>query len=449
VDIPETRYIRSDDAAIAYSVTGDGPIDLVLMPGYVSQLEHLWDGERPARFLRRLASFSRLVLIDRRGTGLSDRVSPDAPPSLETQMDDLLRVLDAVGSERAALFGIGIGAMLCAMFAATFPQRTASCVLYGTAACGTRRPDYPWQRSEQEEWEPYLKHLQEAWGTQEYADEILRWIGPSLADDDAERTWWARLMRLSASPSSALALERLYMQTDARWVLGSISVPVLVAHRTADPVQPIEGARYIAEHIPEAILAELPGVDWFPWGDDQDALLDAVEEFLTGAKRSPDVDRVLATVLFTDIVGSTEKAAELGDGRWRELRASYHERVRRLLEVHRGKEVDTAGDGFFATFDGPARAVRCGQAIAGAVRSLGIDIRAGCHTGEVELVGDEVAGVAVHIGARVAALAGPGEVLASSTVKDLTAGSGLVFEDAGEHELKGVPDRWHLYRVLA
>ncbi len=448
MDVPDTRYVRSGDVDIAYSVTGDGPVDLVYLPGYVSHVEGLWEGERSARFLRRLASFSRLILIDRRGTGLSDRVATDALPSPETQMDDLLRVLEAVGSERPALFGVGINATLCALFAATFPDRTSSCVLFGAAACGTRQPDFPWQYTE-EEWEVYFRRQREGWGTAEYADEQLRSIGASFADDPAERTWWARLMRQAATPSSAVALVRLYSQTDARSVLGSINVPTLVAHRIEDPNRSIEGARYMAARIPGATLAELPGIDWLPFGDDADALLNVVEEFLTGAKRSPDTDRVLATVLFTDIVGSTEKAAALGDGRWRELRAAHHERVRRLLDSHRGREVDTAGDGFFATFDGPARAARCALAIAESVRSLGIEIRAGCHTGEVELVGDDVAGVAVHIGARVAALAQPGEVLASSTVKDLTAGSGLRFEDAGEHELKGVPDRWRLYRVLA
>ena len=443
---PETRYVRSGDVAIAYSVTGDGPIDLVYLPGYVSHIECLWEGERSGRFLRRLASFSRLLLVDRRGTGLSDRVSPDALPSAETQMDDLMQVLDAVGWDRPALFGVGINATLCALFAATFPERTSACVLFGAAACGTWQPDFPWQRTEAE-WDVYYEDLREGWGTQEYADKDLREIGSSFADDPDERAWWARLMRLAATPSSAAALIRLYAQTDARSILGSITVPTLVAHRIADPNRSIEGARYMAERIPGATLVELPGSDWFPFGDDQDALLDAVEEFLTGAKRAPDTDRVLATVLFTDIVGSTEKVAELGDGRWRELRSMHHDRVRRLLDAHRGREVDTAGDGFFATFDGPARAARCALAITESVRSLGIEVRAGCHTGEVELVGDEVAGVAVHIGARVAALAQPGEVLASSTVKDLTAGSGLIFDDAGVHELKGVPDRWHLYRV--
>ncbi len=448
MDIPETRYARSGDAAIAYSVAGEGPIDLVCLPGFISHVEHLWEGEPSARFLGRLASFSRLILVDRRGTGLSDRMAPDAPPPLETQMDDLLSVLDAAGSDRAALFGAGISAMLCALVAATYPKRTLACVLYGTAACGTWRPEYPWNQTEA--WyEAYFQHLRDGWGTPEYADEILGWLGPSLADDDAVRTWWARLMRLAASPSSALALERLYSETDARAVLPTVNTPTLVAHRTADPVQMVEGARYIAERIPGAKLMELPGVDWFPWGDDQDALLDVVEEFLTGAKHVPDTDRVLATVLLTDIVGSTEKAAELGDARWKELLAAHDDRAKAVIERHRGRYVDSTGDGLLATFDGPARAVRSAQAIAESVQPLDIEIRAGCHTGEVELAGDKLRGIAVHIGARVCAAAGPSEIWVSQTVKDLVAGSGLAFEDAGEHELKGVPDRWHLYRVMS
>ena len=447
MDVPETRYVRSGEASIAYSVIGDGPIDLVYLPGFISHVELLWDYEPSARFLRRLASFSRLVVVDRRGTGLSDRMSADDQPSLEVQMDDLLHVLDAVGSERAALFGVGIGAMLCAMFAATFPQRTASCVLYGSAACGIQTPDYPWQRDEAA-WHEYLLELRERWGTREYADWMLRWLAPRIAEDPAAREWWARFMRLSVSPSAAYALEHFYKETDARAILGSVRVPTLVPHRTADPAQSVEGGRYIAQHIPGATLVELPGEEWFPFGDDQDALADAVEEFLTGTKRVPDVDRVLATVLFTDIAGSTEKATQLGDSAWRELRLAHHDRVRRLLDSHRGREVDTAGDGFFATFDGPARAVRCALAITEAVRPLGVEVRAACHTGEVELIGDEVSGVAVHIGARICALSQAGQVMVSSTVKDLTVGSGLAFEDAGDHELKGVPDRWRLYRVV-
>ena len=447
MELPDVRYARNGDVSIAYSVTGEGSIDLVYVPGYISHVEYVWEGERSARFLRRLSSFARLLLVDRRGTGLSDRLSPNDLPPLEIQMDDLLQVLEAVGSERPALFGFDFGATLSAVFAATFPERTLASVLYGTTACGTRQPDYPWQVSEAENG-VYLERLWNGWGTQAYADEILRWAAPSLADDQGTRAWWARLQRLAASPSSALALERMWTQTDIRSVLGSIQAPTLVAHRTADPVEEIGGARWIAERVPGARLVELPGMDAPPWGDDQDALLDTVEEFLTGAKHGPETDRVLATVLFTDIVDSTSKAAQLGDAAWKELLATHDDRARTAIERARGRYVQTTGDGLLATFDGPARAIRCAQAIAESVRSLGIQIRAGCHTGEIELDGDNVRGLAVHIGARVAALAEPFQVLVSSTVKDLVVGSGLTFEDAGEHELKGVPDRWRLYRVL-
>jgi len=304
--------------------------------------------------------------------------------------------------------------------------------LYGAFACGTRQHDYPWQWSDTE-WEPYLEQLREGWGTQAYADEHLRWMVPGVAEESATRAWWARLMRLAASPGSALAMGRLYREIDIRAVLGSIQAPTLVAHRTADPVEQVAGARYIAEHVPGATFVELPGTAAPPWGDDQDALLDAVEEFLMGAKRIPETDRVLATVLLTDIVDSTRKAAELGDAGWKETIATHDERARTTIERFRGRYVNTTGDGILATFDGPARAVRCAQAIAEAVRPLALEVRAGCHTGEVELAGEHVRGIAMHIGARVAALAGPSEVLVSSTVKDLVAGSGLTFEDAGEH----------------
>jgi class 3 adenylate cyclase len=448
VEIPETRYVHNGDIAIAYSITGEGPIDLVYVPGYISHVDYVWEGERSARFLRRLSSFSRLLLVDRRGTGLSDRLSPNDLPPLEIQMEDLLQVLDAVGSERPALFGFEAGAMLCAVFAATFPERTLATVLYSTAACGIRRPDYPWQWSE-EEYRVYLERLWNGWGTQAYADEILRWAAPSLADDQGTRAWWARLQRLAASPSSALALERMWTHTDIRSALGSIQAPTLVAHRTGDAVEDIDAGRDVASRIPGARFVELPGIDCPPWGDDQDALLDAVEEFLTGAKHGPETDRVLATVLLTDIVGSTRKAAEVGDTAWKEMISTHDRRARTAIERFRGRYVNTTGDGMLATFDGPARAVRCARAIGEAVGDLDLEIRAGCHTGEVEVTGEGTHGIAVHIGARVAALAGPSEVLVSSTVKDLVAGSGLTFEDAGEHELKGVPDRWHLYRVTS
>jgi class 3 adenylate cyclase len=447
VEIPQVQYARGGGAAIAYSVAGDGPLDLVYVPGYVSHVEYLWEGERSARFLRRLASFSRLILIDRRAIGLSDRLSPDALPPLESQVDDVRLVMDALGTERAALFGAEDGAAPCALFAASFPKRTAACVLFGAYACGTRQPDYPHNWSDKE-WEPYLKQLWEGWGSQAYADEMLAWTAPSVVEDEATRVWWARLMRLAASPGSALAMKRMYKDTDIRAVLGSIQAPTLVAHRTADPVEPLAGARYVAEHIPNATLVELPGTDYPAWGEDAEALAGTVEEFLTGARHQPETDRVLATVVFTDIVGSTRKAAELGDAAWKEVLSAHDERALAAIKSFRGRYVNTTGDGLLATFDGPARAVRCAQLIRDHVRPLGLEIRAGCHTGEIELDGNDVRGLAVHIGARVAALAEPLQVLVSRTVKDLVVGSGLEFEDGGEHELKGVPDRWHLYRVV-
>jgi class 3 adenylate cyclase len=447
-DTPEVRYARGGEAAIAYSVTGDGPLDVVYVPGYVSHVEYLWEGERSARFLRRLASFSRLVLIDRRAIGLSDRLSPHGQPPLETQVDDLVQVLDEVGLEHAALLGAHDGACSCALFAATFPHRISACVLYGALACGKRQPGYPWQWSD-EVWDPYLEALRKGWGTQAYADEILRWMAPSVADDEATRTWWARLMRLAGSPGTAGAMARLYRDTDIRGILGSIQAPTLVAHRTDDQVEQLAGARYLAEQIPGAKFVELPGTDYPPWGDDAEALLGEIEEFLTGARRGPESDRVLATVLFTDIVDSTKKAAQLGDAAWMEVLAVHDERAGAAIERLRGRRVKTTGDGLLATFDGPARAVRCAQSIRESVRPLGLEIRAGCHTGEIELAGNDVRGLAVHIGARVSALAGPGEVLVSSTVKDLTVGSGLTFQDIGERDLKGVPGPWHVYRVAS
>lgn len=362
-------------------------------------------------------------------------------------MEDLLRVLDEVGSERAALAGFLDGGYHCSLFAATYPERTRALVLYGTSASGRWSPDYPWQWKP-EQWDTFLAAMEAGWGTQTYADDLLRWYAPSAYEDESSRRWWARYLWVSASPSSVVALERLYSQTDVRNVLPSIRVPTLVIHRRDDPAEPVGGARYIAREIPGAKYVELEGVDNAPWAGDSDAIVDEMEEFLTGMRPVPEPDRVLATVVFTDIVDSTRRAAEVGDASWKRLLATHDERARLQIERHRGRYIDSTGDGLLATFDGPARAVRCAQAIRGSLRDVGLEIRAGCHTGEVELSGERVRGIAVHIGARVASLAAPSEVLVSQTVKDLVAGSGLVFEDAGEHELKGVPDRWHIYRVL-
>ena len=441
MDVPEVRYARNGDVAIAYQVLGDGPVDLLFVPGFASNL--LWNWQLPlyARFLTSLASFSRLIVIDRRGTGLSDRFSPDDLPPLETLAEDLGVVLDAVGSPRAALFGCEDGGLTCSLFAATHPDRSRALVLYSMSP---GRYEGGWS---DETWQAYLDAVATGWGTRSFAMYDYRQIAPSHLEDRAIQDWYVAYLQLGASPAAARALLRLYRETDVRSILPSIRVPTLVLHREGNDWEPNESSRITARLIPDARLVEPPGADHAWFLGDVDALVAEVRAFLTGSRSVPDVDRVLSTVLFTDIVGSTERATELGDRAWRELLGRHDDRLRAELTHFGGREIDTAGDGFFATFDGPARAVRCAHASAEAVRELGIEIRAGVHTGEVELEGDDVRGIAVHIGARVAALAGRSEILVSSTVKDLVAGSGLVFEDAGEHELKGVPDRWHLYRV--
>ncbi len=446
-DLPEIRYARNGDVALAYQVLGEGPIDLVFLSAFISNLEIAWEDPERARFLRRLSSFSRLILMDRRGTGLSDRMAPEDLPPLEVLMDDLTVVLDAVGSERTALFGFSDSGCLSAMFAATYPERVTALALFAVAAVGVATEDFPWQWTSQE-WDDYFRDLRSGWGTRAYADEVVPWFWPSHAEDERYKDWYARFMRQSASPNSVEAVERIWHLIDIRPILPTISVPTLIMSRTDDQVEDLQAGRDFAERIPGARFVELPGGNNAPWAGDQDAVLDEVQEFPTGRRHIAEIDRVLATVLFTDIVGSTERAAALGDGKWGELLSVHHARVRAELERFRGKEIDTAGDGFFATFDGPARAVRCAKAVADAVNNLGIEVRAGVHTGEVELMDDAVRGIAVHVGARVGALAGPGDVLVSQTVKDLVAGSGLEFEDRGEHELKGIPDRWRLYRVV-
>ncbi len=437
---PETRYAKSGDVHIAYQVTGSGSFDLVLVPGFVSHVELMWAHPRPAYFLHRLASFCRLICFDKRGTGLSDRVA--AIPLLEERMDDVRAVMDAVGSQRAALLGISEGGPMCALFAATNPLRTSALILYGAMARLAWAPDHPWGRKFDDH-EPRLKSLETAWGT----GAVLSTYNPSLAADEPYRRWLAAYERASASPGAALAVSRMNWEIDARPVLPIIRVPTLVLHRTDDPQIKVEHGRYIAAHIPGAKCVELPGIDHAPWAGDTDSVLDEIEEFLTGVRHGPEPDRVLVTVLFTDIVGATEHAAQLGDRRWRELITQHHALVRQRLERFRGREIDTAGDGFLAVFDGPARAVRAAGAIGDALRPLGVSIRAGVHTGECEMIGDKVGGIAVHIGARLAALAAPNEVLVSSTVKDLVAGSGLRFDDRGVHNLRGVPESWRLFAL--
>ena len=440
--LPQTRYAKSGDVNIAYQVLGQGPPDLVLIPGWVSNIEIFWEEPAVVRFFTRLASFSRLILFDKRGTGLSDRVAE--MPNLETRMDDVRAVLDTVGSERAALFGYSEGGVLCALFAATYPNRASALIMHGSYARLTAAPDYPWGLNEQER-SAFVDQAVREWGAPIGID--MR--APSMATDERFRQWWARFLRLSASPAAFATLSHMNAQMDIRQVLPAIRVPTLILHSVNDRNLDVRGSRYLAERIPGAKLVELSGPDHVPWLSDADIVVDEVEEFLTGARHAPEPERVLATVMFTDIVGASERAAGLGDRRWHDLLDSHHALIRRQLNHFRGREIDTAGDGFLATFDGPARAVRCASTISDGVRSLGIEVRAGLHTGECEMMGDKLAGIAVHIGSRVAALARPGEVLVSSTVKDLVAGSGLSFQDRGIQSLKGIPGEWRVFRVTA
>ncbi len=402
----------------------------------MSNVENYWDSPDLARWLLRLASYARVVMFDKRGTGMSDRVAE--LPGLDQRIDDLRAVMDAAGMEQAAMLGISEGGPLCALFAATYPDRCRALVLYGSFARFSS-----WFPTE-ESLEQFLGYVDQAWGS----GASLPFFMPSVANDPAAQQWFGRFERLGASPAAVKTLMRMNSQIDISAIVPTIRVPTLVIHRTEDVTINVEGGRYLAEHIPGARYIELPGKDHPPWiGDNADEISDAIEEFLTGTRAPVTVDRVLATVLFTDIVGSTEKAAALGDRRWRDLLDNHHATIRRNLTRFRGREIKTTGDGILATFDGPARGVRCACAIAEEIRPLGIEVRAGLHTGECEMMDDDVGGIAVHIGARVAALAGAGEVLVSSTVKDLVAGSGLRFGDRGSHSLKGVPGEWHIFAV--
>jgi pimeloyl-ACP methyl ester carboxylesterase len=442
---PETRYAKSGDVNIAYQVVGEGPLDVVLVHGWVQSFDASWEIEPIRRFYERLASFSRLILFDKRGTGLSDRVPVDDLPTLETRMDDMRAVLDVVGAERAAVLGHSEGGAMCALFAATYPERTQALVMVGSSARTRWAPDYPIGATD-DEIEDLERLVLEHWGA-DAVRTLLQQLAPSIADDEELVEAHTRAALRAASPAAAAALTRMSAMIDIRLLLPAIRVPTMVLYR-ADEVL-AEASRYLGEHIPGARVVELPGTDHMPWLGDQAAVLDEIEEFLTGIRPHPALDRVLATVLFTDIVGSTELVADLGDRRWRDVLEQHNALVRRELDRFRGGELSTAGDGFLATFDGPARAVACAVSIRDAAKALGLQIRFGLHTGELELAGSDIRGIAVHTGARVAAKAGPGEVLASSTVRDLVAGSGLEFEDRGSHELKGVPGEWHLYAVAS
>jgi pimeloyl-ACP methyl ester carboxylesterase len=447
---PETRYAKTADGAhIAYQVVGDGPLDLVFVMGWTSNVEAMWEEPDLARFLARLASFSRLIVFDKRGVGLSDRVSDTDFPTLETRMDDIGAVMEAARSERALIFGVSEGGPLSILFAATHPQRALGLVLFGTAARFAWAPDFPWGATD-EVWRERLDRMDREWGTREFSEWVVAtWGAPTMVRDERLVSWLTGYTRRAASPGAAMALSRMNRPIDVRHVLPAIHMPTLVLARTDDPDFHVESTRQMTEAIPGARLVEFPGSDHFFWVGNQDELLDEVEGFVKDlGDQEAELDRVLATVLFTDIVGSTERAAEVGDRRWRELLDNHRARIRPLIGRYRGREVDTAGDGFLATFDGPIRAIRCALAATEAVRDLGIEIRAGLHTGEVESVGEEIRGIAVHIGARVAGLAERSEVLVSSTVKDLVAGAALKFEDRGQPELKGIPGAWRLYRVL-
>jgi class 3 adenylate cyclase len=441
-DRPETRYARSGDVHIAYQEFGHGDFDLVMVNGFTSHLELMWELEQPASFLKGLASFARVVNFDRRGTGLSDPVSE--APTLEQRMDDVRAVMDAAGSESAALLGFSEGAPMSILFAATYPDRARALICCGGLARSTAAPDYPWGIAVEDLVASGIELIAPHWGE----GAMLDVAAPSVADDPLARAWWARLERSSASPGMLGSLVQMFLDIDVRAIVPSVHVPALVLHRTHDRLVNVRHGRWLAEHLPNARLVELPGDDHAPWFGDSERALGEIEEFLTGARQAAERDRVLATVMFTDIVDSTKTAAELGDRRWREVLEAHGQATRAALERFGGREVKSTGDGFLATFDGPARGIRCAQAAVAAAVPLGIRIRAGLHTGECEVMeGEDIGGIAVHIAARVSALAGPDEVLVSRTVRDLVAGSGIEFEDRGSHVLKGVPDEWDILAV--
>lgn len=445
VDLPQTRYAWNGDIALAYQVLGEGSLDLVYLQGYLSNVDVNWEHRALSRFLRELARLGRLIITDRRGLGCSERFTPADTPPIEVLVGDLGVVLDAVGSRRAVIFATGDCGLIAALFAATYPERVTAMVLFGSASTWLRNEQMPWGWTEQRLQEEAV-WLRAHFGKGEW----MREAGPTLFSDPRELGWAGRYERLSAAPGAVVAEALRFARTDIRDILPTVQTPTLVLHRVGDPYEDIRSGRDLAARIRGAKLLELEGSDHLVWAGDQDAVIQAITEFLAGVRREEaDLERVLATVLFTDVVGSTEKAAVLGDRAWAKLVLGHHRIVRGLLARYKGTEIDTAGDGFFATFDGPARAVRCALAAMDAVASLGIEVRAGVHTGEVETIAGKPGGLAVNIGARIGALAGPSELLASSTVKDLTAGSGLQFEDRGERELKGVPGSWHIYAVKA
>jgi class 3 adenylate cyclase len=439
--LPTVRYARSGDVEIAYHVVGEGPPDLVLVDGQLTHLRVLWEEPRYRRFCERLASFARVIRFDKRGMGMSDRVRAG---TLEERMDDIRAVMDAVGSERAAMIGTSEGGPLSMLFAAAHPERVEALVLLGVEVKEEKSEDWPWGEWTLEEFEASMAQVPERWGQGRW----IEYVAPSLAGDPWLRDWAGRLQLESGTPGDAERFMRMAFEIDVRDVVPAVNVPTLVMHRTGDRLSHVENGRFLAANIPGARYVELPGDDHVLFaGERADEIPGEIQEFLTGARDAPAPERVLATVLFTDIVGSTERAAALGDRGWADLLRTHHATVRRELERFRGRELDTAGDGFLASFDGPARAIRCGLAAVDALAAAGLPIRAGVHTGECEVIDGKLGGIAVHIGARVAGAAGPGEVLVSGTVRDLVAGSGLAFEDRGLVELKGVPEPRQLYAV--
>ncbi|MCH8814255.1 MAG: adenylate/guanylate cyclase domain-containing protein [Chloroflexi bacterium] len=442
--MPDTKYTRSGDLNIAYQVVGEGEIDLVFVSGWTSHLEYQWEDPELANFLNRLASFSRLILFDKRGTGMSDRVADSELPMLEERMDDVRVVMDAAGSEKAVLMGFSEGGPMCLLFGATYPERCRGLVLYGSYARWMWEEGYTFAPTA-EEHERRIAIIESTWG----AGFGISMVAPSAIDDERARERWGTFQRRASSPGAGTALYKMNVQIDVRDASEAVRVPTLVMHRVGDSLIDVRCGRYMAEHIPNAKYVELPDVDHLPWYGDSDRVIAEVEEFVTGKRSAPGLDRVLATVMFTDIVGSTEKASKLGDKRWKSLLGEHADSTRRQLARFGGKEIKSTGDGVLATFDGPGRGVRCAQAILADMPRLGIEVRAGLHTGEVEMLGEDIGGIAVHIASRVSSLARPSEVLVSRTVKDLVAGSGIAFEGRGSHSLKGVPGDWELFAARA
>jgi pimeloyl-ACP methyl ester carboxylesterase len=439
--IPETKYAKSGDINIAYQVVGNGPVDLVLVPGWISNIDVFWEEPSVVRFLNKLASFSRLILFDKRGTGLSDRVTDS--PMLEERMDDVRAVLDAVGSQRATLLGYSEAGTMVALFAATYPERTNSIVMIGSFARRIKSHDYPWG-VEVEKYKESIEHMEKNWGGPIGLDQRV----PSKKNDEQFKKWWGKFLRMGASPRTAAAITKMNIEIDVRDILPSISVPALIIHAEGDKLITLPNGEYLAKHIPNARLVVVKTEDHLPFIERSTDISEEVEEFVTGIKTERNVERVLSTLMFTDIIDSTKKAQKLGDQKWSDLLDTHDSIIRHELSVHRGREVDTAGDSFFASFDGPARSLLCAQAINESIKEIGLSVRVGIHIGECELRGDHLAGIAVHIAARISALAGPNQILVSRTVKDLVAGSGIGFKDFGTHTLKGVSDEWSLFEVV-